>query len=114
MNYEQEIKEILFEAGNDGLPIKIIARHIFNMHNGLFETTPLEQIYKSLQTVVAKNNKSKTPFMEKAEKWGYYRLTQKSKNDTQLLLQFRDDNEDCNDESPDSFPQDTDLSLSLF
>ena len=58
MSYEQEIKELLFEAGKEGLSAKKIARHIFNKHNGLFETTPYDEVYKAVQYCIAKNNKS--------------------------------------------------------
>lgn len=112
MNYEQEIKQILFEAGNDGLSIKKIARHIFNMHNGLFETVPYEKVYKDIQACVAKNNKSPQPFMEKTERWGYYRLTKKSENVHQLMLQFRDEENDGEDSENKN--DSVDLSLSLF
>lgn len=76
MSYEQEIKELLFEAGKEGLSAKKIARHIFNKHNGLFETTPYDEVYKAVQYCIAKNNKSAKPFIEKAERWGYYKLTE--------------------------------------
>ena len=65
MSYEQEIKELLFEAGKEGLSAKKIARHIFNKHNGLFETTPYDEVYKAVQYCIAKNNKSAKPFIEK-------------------------------------------------
>lgn len=111
MNYEQEIKELLFEAGNDGLSIKKIARHIFNMHNGLFESVPYEKVYKDIQACVAKNNKSTQPFMERTERWGYYRLTKKSKKSQQLMLQFKEEKDKDNGDAPQ---KDIDLSLSLF
>lgn len=111
MNYEQEIKELLFEAGNDGLSIKKIARHIFNMHNGLFESVPYEKVYKDIQACVAKNNKSTQPFMERTERWGYYRLTKKSKKSQQLMLQFKEEEDKDNGDAPQ---KDIDLSLSLF
>lgn len=111
MNYEQEIKELLFEAGNDGLSIKKIARHIFNMHNGLFESVPYEKVYKDIQACVAKNNKSTQPFMERTERWGYYRLTKKSKKNQQLMLQFKEEEDKDNGDTPKN---DIDLSLSLF
>lgn len=112
MNYEQEIKKILFEAGKDGLSIKKMARHIFNMHNGLFHTVPYEKIYKDIQACVAKNNKSSQPFMERTERWGYYRLTKKSEKDQQLTLRFIE--EENNGDNEGSCRGETDQSLSLF
>ena len=50
MSYEQEIKELLFEAGKEGLSAKKIARHIFNKHNGLFETTPYDRFIRLCNT----------------------------------------------------------------
>lgn len=112
MNYEQEIKAILYEAGNEGLSVRKLARHIFNIHNGLFESTPYEEVYKSIQTCIAKNNKSSRPFLKKAKRWGYYRLTEAAQDCTQLQLQFNDqEDKHCNDkkETPD-----TDMLPSLF
>ena len=115
MSYEQEIKELLFEAGKEGLSAKKIARHIFNKHNGLFETTPYDEVYKAVQYCIAKNNKSAKPFIEKAERWGYYKLTEKSSHDTQLLLQFKEGyNEEQEAENGKDDHVCEDLSLSLF
>ena len=115
MSYEQEVKELLFEAGKEGLSAKKIARHIFNKHNGLFETTPYDEVYKAVQYCIAKNNKSAKPFIEKAERWGYYKLTEKSSYDTQLLLQFKEGyNEEQEAENGKDDHVCEDLSLSLF
>lgn len=104
MNYEQEIRAILFEAGKEGLSVRKLARHIFNIHNGLFESTPYEEVYKSIQACIAKSNRSSKPFLKKAKRWGYYRLAEVPQ-DFQLPLQFNEQEEkdsNANKETPDA------------
>lgn len=42
MNYDSEILFVLTEAGEKGLSVKKIARHVFNNCNGLFDVVPLK------------------------------------------------------------------------
>lgn len=109
MNYDHEIKRILWEAGREGLSIKKIAHHVFNLHNSFFETTSYDDVYRAVVYCVAKNKKAKEPFMEHAEKRGLYRLTQKSNRESQLMFQF----EEHEDEIVEK-PVIPDQSLSLF
>ena len=37
MKYEQDIIRLLYEAGDDGLSVKKMVMHVYNLHNGLFE-----------------------------------------------------------------------------
>ena len=72
-------------------------------------------MYKAVQYCIAKNNKSANPFIEKAERWGYYKLTDKSSHDTQLMLQFNEGyNEKVGAEKGKDDHVCEDLSLSLF
>ncbi len=109
MNYDQDIKRILWEAGREGLSVKKIARHIYNLHNGLFETIAYEDIYKAVVYSVVKNRKSKTPFIENAGKRGIYRLTEKTSRETQLFFNFLEETDVEAEAKPN-----VDQSLSLF
>ncbi len=109
MNYDQDIKRILWEAGTTGLSVRKIARHLYNLHNGLFEVVAYEDIYQAVVNCVSKNRKSKSPFIENVGKRGIYRLTEKSCKETQLMFEFKDEPEEAADNKTY-----TDQSLSLF
>ncbi len=109
MNYDQDIKHILWEAGREGLSVKKIARHIYNLHNGFFETVAYEDIYKAVVYSVVKNRKSRTPFIESAGKRGVYRLTEPTCRETQLFFNFVEEPDVEAEAKPD-----IDQSLSLF
>ncbi len=112
MNYEQDITRLLYEAGNEGLSIKKITRHIYNIHNGLFETVSYEAVYKDVVACINKNSKCKDNIFERTGEWGHYKLSHKSNTDTQLFFNF-DEQDTDNGENDNSKPQ-VDMSLSLF
>lgn len=112
MKYEQDITRVLYEAGNDGLSVKKIARHIFNIHNGLFEQTPYEEVYKDVIAYINKNSKSRNDILEKTGKWGHYRLNPNSQADCQLLFNFEEHDTDNNLDKLEN--KQVDNSLSLF
>ena len=92
MNYGQDITRVLCEAGDDGLPVKKIVRHIYNEYNGLFNTTSYEDVYKRVMAFVQKNSKAKNSILEKTGKWGHYRINKASNKASQLMLEFDNDN----------------------
>lgn len=112
MNYEQDITRLLYEAGKDGLSVKKITRHIYNMHNGLFETVSYEAVYKDVVACISKNSKSKDGIFEKTGEWGHYRLNHKSNTDSQLFFNFEE--QDTDGERDDISKPQADMSLSLF
>lgn len=110
MNYEQDILRVLFEAGADGLPLRKIVRHVYNQHNGLFETLTYEEVYKSVFAWIKKNSKSKYGLLESTERRGFYRMNMNSASSRQLLLAFTDDD----GLQADNKTVEEDRSLSLF
>lgn len=113
MNYEQDIIRILQEAGRCGLPVKKIARHVYNMNNGLFDSVPFEKVYQDVLAFINKNNKSKCPVLKKTGKWGYYSLSNSSKKVIQQTFNF-DEGYPKGEEDDTPTVEDIDLSLSLF
>ena len=112
MTYEQQILNILTEAGECGISVLSIARHVYNLNSTLFFVPDFEEIHTFVQQYLLKNSKSSQSLIEQTGRRGYYRLnTVGSADARQLLLDFREEQKEAevSDEKP---PQD--MSLSLF
>ncbi len=111
MTYDKQILHILTVAGEQGISVQAIAKHVYN-HNRTFFTTPdYEEIRVYVQQYLLKNSKSAESLIESTGRRGYYRLnTTGSLDALQMVLQFREEQEEKEEESP----QQQDLSLDLF
>lgn len=107
MSYEKDILIVLKEAGDAGLTVQKITRHIFNEHNTFFETTPKEIIRTSVQRYLMNHSKRSDDTVERIGH-GMYRLNKNSAMTKELLLEFSDDDDD---DEPKPIK---DQSLSLF
>ena len=102
MTYDQQILQVLTEAGECGVSVQAIAKHVYNMNC---------TIRTYVQQYLLRNSKSQQSLIESTGRRGYYRLnTEGSADARQLLLQFRDEKEEEREEEK---PQ-QDLSLDLF
>lgn len=111
MKYEQDILGLLCEAGDNGLSIKKLAKHVYNMHNTLFESVDFESVYNAVVAFVNKDKRSRTPLLRKTDKWGHYALAYSDNKYSQLMFDFSDVEEE---EEDDDAKYVTDKSLSLF
>lgn len=111
MTYDQQILKILTEAGERGIGVQTIAKHIYNMNRTFFFQPDFEEIRSYVQQYLLRNSKSQQSLIESTGRRGYYRLnTSGSADARQLMLQFTDKQEEKEEEkSPVQ-----DLSLSLF
>ncbi len=98
---------VLKEAGDRGLSVQKIARHVFNASNSFFETIEFEEIRRYVQNYLLKNSKSSDSLFEKVGPKGIYRINPNSAEMQQLMLLFTDETDEA--EKPS-----IDLSLSLF
>ncbi len=104
MTYDQQILQVLTEAGECGVSVQAIAKHVYNMNCTFFVQPDFDEIRTYVQQYLLRNSKS-------TGRRGYYRLnTEGSADARQLLLQFRDEKEE---ETEEEKPQ-QDLSLDLF
>ena len=111
MTYDQQILQVLTEAGECGVNVQAIAKHVYNMNCTFFVQPDFEEIRTYVQQYLLRNSKSQQSLIESTGRRGYYRLnTEGSADARQLLLQFRDEKEE---EREDEKPQ-QDLSLDLF
>jgi hypothetical protein len=102
---------VLTEAGECGVSVQAIAKHVYNMNCTFFVQPDFEEIRTYVQQYLLRNSKSQQSLIESTGRRGYYRLnTEGSADARQLLLQFRDEKEEEREEEK---PQ-QDLSLDLF
>ena len=111
MTYDQQILKVLTEAGEGGVSVQAIAKHVYNMNFTFFFQPDYEEIRTYVQQYLLRNSKSAQSIIESTGRRGYYRLnTEGSADARQMMLQFRDERvEEKEEEKPQQ-----DLSLSLF
>ena len=103
--------KILTEAGERGISVLAISKHLYNINRTFFVQPDYEEIRSYVQQYLLRNSKSAQSLIERTDRRGYYRLnTTGSADAMQLLLQFR---EDSNEQVEEQKPQ-QDLSLDLF
>ena len=111
VTYDQQILKILTEAGERGIGVQAIAKHIYNMNCTFFFQPDYEEIRTYVQQYLLRNSKSQQSLIESTGRRGYYRLnTSGSADARQLMLQFNDKQEEIEEEKPPV----QDLSLDLF
>jgi hypothetical protein len=111
VSYDQQILKILTEAGERGISVQNISRHVYNLNCTFFHQPDYEEVRNYVQQYLLKNSKSQQSLIDSTGQRGYYRLnTTGSKDAQQLMLLFRDDI--VNDDVQPSTQQD--LSLDLF
>ena len=111
MTYDQQILQILTKAGERGISVQSISKHVFNMNRTFFVSPDFEEIHGYVQQYLIRNSKSPQSLIVSTGQRGYYRLnTTGSQDAMQLMLQFRDDHEEKEEKAT---PQ-QDLSLDLF
>lgn len=111
MTYDQQILKVLTEAGEGGVSVQAIAKHVYNMNYTFFFQPDYEEIRTYVQQYLLRNSKSAQSIIESTGRRGYYRLnTEGSADARQMMLQFREERvEEKEEEKPQQ-----DLSLSLF
>lgn len=106
-DYGKDILEILLKVP-DGLSIRKIVRHVYNMHNSLFETVDLEDVKRDVTNYLTNRSRSPQSPIQKTAERGVYRLNPKSEECKELQLQFKDFEEE---EKLQEIVQDTSLDM---
>ena len=102
--------KILTEVGERGISVQSIAKHVYNMNCTFFSQPDYEEIRSYVQQYLLRNSKSAQSLIESTGRRGYYRLnTTGSADALQMLLQFRENHEEKEEEKTQQ-----DLSLNLF
>ena len=112
LSYDSQILKVLTEAGERGIGVQTIAKHIYNMNRTFFFQPDFEEIRSYVQQYLLRNSKSQQSLIESTGRRGYYRLnTSGSADARQLMLQFTNDQQE---EKEEEKPPVQDLSLDLF
>ena len=102
------------EAGERGLEVQAVAKHVYNMNVTLFFTPDYEEIRSYVRQYLLKNSKSAQSLVERTAQRGRYRLnTRGSQHARQLMLQFSDLHDDTTPADEEKLRH-QDLSLDLF
>ena len=110
MTYDQQIQKVLTEAGERGVSVQAIAKHVYNMNCTFFFQPDYEEVRTYVQQYLLRNSKSSQSLVESTGRRGYYRLnTQGSTDARQLVLLFREEQVEKTEGKPQQ-----DLSLDLF
>ena len=110
MSYDQQILKILTEAGERGISVQNISRHVYNLNCTFFHQPDYEEVRSYVQQYLLKNSKSQQSLIESTGQRGCYRLnTTGSQDAQQLMLLFHDEQQPV-----ENVKQSEDLSLDLF
>lgn len=91
MNNDEIIFRLLIEAGEKGLSVNKITRHVFNATNTFFNEIDFENLHSRIQAYLYRNSKTSESLFMKAGKRGVYCLNKKSKETQIKLLRFSED-----------------------
>ena len=108
--YNSEILRILVEAGDEGLSVKKIARHVHNACNTLFSTVSFDEVYTYVAQYLIRNSKNSDSMITRTDVRGNYRINPRNEDSQQLMLQFQDE---CDEKENIQEPS-VDQSLPLF
>ena len=87
MNYDYEILAVLTMAGEKGLKLEHIARHVYNTCNSMFTPLNYKDVYAYVSQYLAKSGKNQSSCVQKTG-YGVYRLNYAMAEARQLMLQF--------------------------
>lgn len=76
--YANEIISVLCEAGDNGLPVRKIALHIYNTCNTLFAPILIDDVHHSVRQWLNANSQSHDSLVCRCDKRGYYKINTSS------------------------------------
>lgn len=110
MGYDQQILKVLTEAGERGIGVQAICKHVYNMNCTFFMQPDFEEIRSFVRKFLSRNSRTAHSLVAKTGRRGYYKLNTAGSQDARQLLKSRDKQEEKEDEKPVQ----QDLSLDLF
>ena len=112
MGYDKQILQVLSWAGERGISVLAIAKHVFNMNRTFFVSPDFREIHDYVQQYLLRNSKQPQSLIARTERRGVYRLNLAGSEDARhLMLDFRETKNVLQEETQK--PQ-TDFSLNLF
>ena len=91
VSYDRQILEVLIEAGERGIGVRSIVKHIYNRNRTFFFTPDYEEIRAQVRRFLSRNSRSAHSLVQRAGRRGYYRLNTSGNTDArQMMLSFRE------------------------
>lgn len=84
----------------DGLSVRKIVRHVYNAHNTLFASVPLDEVQRQVSQYLLSRSRSAASPIEHAKERGVYRLNPRSEAYHALRLQFKDEEQAMPETTP--------------
>ena len=88
--YANNIISVLCEAGDNGLPVRKIALHVYNTCNTLFAPILIDDVNHSVRQWLNANSQSYDSLVRRCDKRGYYKINTSSQAAQQLMLHCGD------------------------
>lgn len=98
LTFSDDILRVLIEAGEKGLRLQKIVLHVYNCHNSLFESVPLEEVRKGVVSYLRHHCRHSDDLIEKTNR-GVYKINVRSSFWRQLRIQFDTQTDGQNDET---------------
>jgi hypothetical protein len=115
MIYDKQILQILTDVGQQGISVRSLAMHVYNLNCSLFGSPDFADVYSYVRNYLSRNSKSRQSIVEHTGRWGYYRLnTQGNSYARQLLIEFGAAAQEEEQQTAEERPVAEDLSLDLF
>lgn len=70
-NYDRLIVKVLLEAGDNGLTVRKITRHVYNAVNGLFEEADMEAVHRSVWVFLQRHSQGERAALERPKRGTY-------------------------------------------
>lgn len=87
-NLDKEILNVLVIAGNKGLKVEKIARHVYNACNSIFTPLEFREVHAYVTQYLIKNSKNPNSIIEKGKGYGVYHINYQSSAVQQLMFNF--------------------------
>lgn len=117
MDYDKVILSVLAEAGDDGLRVAKIAKHVLNACNSLFAPLGYDEVHAYVLGFLRKESLRKGSAVKRMPRRGYYCIDRNSLSYRQCLLEFSCHGSDAPGAEPQDIAggtADDDRQLSLF
>ena len=98
--YDKAILRVLAEAGEEGLSVQKISRHVHNACNTFFDVLSYDDVHAYVRQFLQKNSRNPQSLIERTHTRGTYRINLNSQETRQLMLRFVDDAEEAVAPSP--------------
>ncbi len=101
-NLDQEILNVLVVAGNKGLKVEKIARHVYNACNSIFTPLEFKEVHAYVTQYLTKNSKNPNSIIEKGKGYGVYHINYQNTAVQQLMFKFASTEAQILDEGMDA------------